>query len=185
MQDRISNHPNRWVLTPVTGETDTYDFTRADDPTQVGTPLNKATFLPDAVASAIESATGVSGVTLPGEALDAIATRLSAIGAANTIARMASGSYVGAGGDSSTKTKTLTFAFKPRFLIVAKAGTNIIGQTGETGLWIYGLTTMRGNNNVTYNNSNSISWNATSGGAAYRMDASGTTYYYFAVGVDS
>lgn len=184
MQDRISNHPNRWVLTPVTGETDTYDFTRADDPAQVGTPLNKATFLPDAVAAAIEAATGVSGITLPGEALDAIATRLSAIGATNTIARMASGSYTGAGGDSATKKKTLTFPFKPRFLVIAKSGAALLGQAGEYGIWIYGLTVMKSNNNITYDNSNSISWVATSGGAAYRLDASGTTYYYFAVGVD-
>ena len=184
MQDRIANHPNRWVLTPVSGESNTYDFTRADDPTQAGTPLNKATFLPDAVAAAIEAATGVSGVTLPSEALDAIATRLSAIGAANTIARMVSGSYTGAGGDSSTKTKTLTFPFKPRFLVIAKSDAALLGAAGDYGIWIYGLTVMKTNNNVTYNDGNSMSWAATSGGAAYRLDASGTTYYYFAVGVD-
>lgn len=184
MQDRISNHPNRWVLTPVTGETDTYDFTRADDPTQVGTPLNKATFLPDAVAAAIEAATGISGITLPAEAFDALAAQFSAIGATNTIARMASGSYVGAGGDSTTKKKTLTFSFKPRFLVVTKNVGMLGTAAGDYLLWINGVTVMKWNNNVTYNNDNSISWVCTNGGASYRLDTSGTTYYYFAVGVD-
>ena len=43
MQDRISAYPGRVKLTPVAGQADTYDLTRADQPTQEGTPLNKAT----------------------------------------------------------------------------------------------------------------------------------------------
>jgi hypothetical protein len=134
MQDRISNHPNRWVLTPVTGETDTYDFTRADDPTQVGTPLNKATFLPDAVASAIESATGVSDVELPADALDAIATFISGFGDISKSVYVETGSYVGTGIISSLSSQSgnnvyikniasapsLTFSFKPRFLFIKR-----------------------------------------------------------------
>lgn len=183
MNDRIANHPNRWKLTPVTGQTNVYDAERADDPTVAGTPLNKATFLPDAVATAIETATGVSGITLPADALDAIATQLTAIGSAANLTRIAFGSYTGAGGDSSTKSKTLTFSFKPRFLVVTK-NVAMFGGAGEYLLWINGVTVMKWNNNVTYNNGNSISWVCTNGGAAYRLDSSGTTYYYFALGVD-
>ena len=189
MQDRISNHPNRWVLTPVTGETDTYDFTRADDPTQTGTPLNKATFLPDAVASALETATGVSGISLPADALDALATAMTQIGTRTNIARVATGSYTGAGGTSTTKSKSLSFSFKPRFLVILKSGQNVnIYSTGNCTSWMYGATTMAMSNNVTYNNGTSISWtNSTTtqdNRPSYRMDESGVTYYYFCVGVD-
>ena len=132
MQDRISNHPNRWVLTPVTGETNTYDFTRADDPTQTGTPLNKATFLPDAVATALETATGVSGISLPADALNALATYISGFGDISKTAYVETGSYVGTGVISSLSSQSgnnvwiknvasapsLTFSFKPRFLFI-------------------------------------------------------------------
>lgn len=47
MQDRISAYPGRVKLTPVAGQADTYDLTRADQPTQEGTPLNKASLLSD------------------------------------------------------------------------------------------------------------------------------------------
>lgn len=51
MQDRIPLYPGRVKMTPVAGQANTYDMVRADDPTQPGTPLNKATFLKDATAA--------------------------------------------------------------------------------------------------------------------------------------
>lgn len=51
MQDRVPLYPGRVKMTPVAGQANTYDMTRADDPTQVGTPLNKATLLKDATAA--------------------------------------------------------------------------------------------------------------------------------------
>lgn len=53
MNDRISEHPGRVTLTPVAGQENTFDMVRADQPTQEGTPLNKATLLTDEVAEAI------------------------------------------------------------------------------------------------------------------------------------
>lgn len=53
MQDRIPTYPGRVKLTPVTGEENIYDMERADEPTQVGTPLNKATLLTDSTETAI------------------------------------------------------------------------------------------------------------------------------------
>ena len=41
MQDRVSLHPGRVKLVSVPGQENTYDMVRADEPTQVGTPLNK------------------------------------------------------------------------------------------------------------------------------------------------
>lgn len=52
MQDRISAYPGRVKLTPVAGQADTYDLTRADQPTQEGTPLNKASLLSDETVQA-------------------------------------------------------------------------------------------------------------------------------------
>lgn len=51
MQDRVSLYPGRVKLTPVSGQENTYDMVRADEPTQEGDPLSKATFLKDATAA--------------------------------------------------------------------------------------------------------------------------------------
>lgn len=52
MKDRVSLHPGRVVLTPVPGQTNTYDMTMADQPTQVGDPPTKANLLPDGIVTA-------------------------------------------------------------------------------------------------------------------------------------
>ena len=51
MKDRIPLYPGRVKLNPVTGQENTYDMVRADDPTQEGTPLNKASLLSDETAA--------------------------------------------------------------------------------------------------------------------------------------
>lgn len=53
MQDRVPVYPGRVVLTPVAGQTNTYDMVRADQPTQEGTPLKKSTLLSDETAQAM------------------------------------------------------------------------------------------------------------------------------------
>lgn len=58
MQDRVPLYPGRVKMTPVAGQANTYDMTRADDPTQAGTPLNKATLLKDATAALFGLGTG-------------------------------------------------------------------------------------------------------------------------------
>ena len=50
MKDRVPTYPGRVKLTPVEGQENTYDMTRADQPAQAGTPLNKATLLKDETA---------------------------------------------------------------------------------------------------------------------------------------
>jgi hypothetical protein len=47
MRDRVSLYPGRVKLTPVVGETDTFDMVRADAPTDVGTELSKKNLLQD------------------------------------------------------------------------------------------------------------------------------------------
>lgn len=51
MKDRVSLYPGRVTLTPVAGQQNTYDMERADQPTQVGTPLNTNTLLKDSTAA--------------------------------------------------------------------------------------------------------------------------------------
>lgn len=43
-KDRVPTYPGRVRLVPVEGQKDTYTMTRADEPTDAGTPLSKATF---------------------------------------------------------------------------------------------------------------------------------------------
>lgn len=42
--DRVPRYPGRVTLTPVSGQANTYDLQRADDPIQEGTPINRALF---------------------------------------------------------------------------------------------------------------------------------------------
>lgn len=42
--DRVSTYPGRVVLTPVSGQTNTYDMERADVPVEEGTPVDKKLF---------------------------------------------------------------------------------------------------------------------------------------------
>lgn len=54
VKDRIPTYPNRIKLVPVEGEENTYDIQRADQPTEVGTPVNQALF--DSIRNNLESA---------------------------------------------------------------------------------------------------------------------------------
>ena len=50
MTDRQALKPGRITLVPVAGQANTYDISMADEPTNEGTPLSKATFLQDDTA---------------------------------------------------------------------------------------------------------------------------------------
>lgn len=69
MQDRVPLYPGRVKLTPVSGQTNVYEMTRADQPTQEGTPLNKATLLQDATAALF----GLGTDAVPDDMLNALA----------------------------------------------------------------------------------------------------------------
>lgn len=179
MQDRVSNYPGRWKLTPVTGTTDTYDFERADDPTVEGTKLNKATFLPDAVASAIEAATGGSNINLPADALNAIATALSSIGLTKNC-KISYGSWSGTG---YTGGRNYQFSNPPRLVFACKNGGFPFGDATKCAfLWAYNMTS---DGTRTFSlNGNTLSWsNSTAGstGIVNNLNESGATYYIVGV----
>ena len=69
MKDRVPVYPGRVVLTPVSGQQNTYDMTRADQPTQDGTPLNKASLLKDATAALFD----LGSDAVPDDMLNALA----------------------------------------------------------------------------------------------------------------
>ena len=68
MQDRVPLYQGRVTLTPVAGQENTFDMARADQPTQEGTPLNKATLLKDTTAAKF----GKDASAVPDEVLDVL-----------------------------------------------------------------------------------------------------------------
>ena len=53
-QDRVPRYPGRVTMTPVSGQANTYDLARADDPVVEGTKLNKALF--DSMQAEVQAA---------------------------------------------------------------------------------------------------------------------------------
>lgn len=68
MQDRVPLYPGRVKLNPVAGQDNTFDMVRADEPTQEGTPLNKATLLKDYTANLL----GLPNTAVPDDAFLAL-----------------------------------------------------------------------------------------------------------------
>lgn len=99
MKDRISNYPGRVRLEPVPGQENTYDLVRADEPTQEGTPLNKATLLKDSTAAAL----GLSDDALPDDALNELKALVDKSQTAANLAQSRAD-------DTFTKAQTLTAA---------------------------------------------------------------------------
>ena len=76
MQDRVPLYPGRVTLTPVSGQANTFDLVRADQPTQEGTPLNKASLLKDATAALF----GLPNTAVPDDALHLLSRFQSGLG---------------------------------------------------------------------------------------------------------
>ena len=121
MQDRVSLYPGRVKLEPVAGQSNLYDLTRADQPTQEGTPLNKANLLSDATAAAIKALLA-SQTEDPATPNDALNTLTQAVEAVATVAAgkcsIETSTYTGNGKHGSANPVTLTFPKKPSLVIV-------------------------------------------------------------------
>lgn len=138
MQDRVSLYPGRVKLEPVAGQANTYDLTRADQPTQEGTPLNKANLLSDATAAAIKAllasqtenpVTLNAALAILAQAVDAAATKADAVDSRGNC-EIYSGSYVG---NSSNTTTTMIFPHKPYVVMVCgRDANNMIAWRGQT-----------------------------------------------------
>lgn len=121
MKDRVPVNPGRVLITPENGSAAFYaTMTRADNPTQEGTPLNKSSLLKDATAALF----GLGTDAVPDDVLVAIKTALTQhdtdIAAR---AKTATGSYTGTGAYGSANKRTLTFGFRPKLIVISKSPT--------------------------------------------------------------
>ena len=192
MKDRIPTYPGRVKIVPVEGKTNVYDMTRADNPTQDGTPLNKTTFLKDTTAAMF----GLGYDAVPDDVFKAIGNMLDGR------VRIAAGTYIGTGTYGEAYPCTLTFPFFPKFVYLFKtpdiyAVTGALSGASRTDQVIIpsqissfqvvenidgSLTNVK--NNVTISEAdNSISWYTSSRNtAAAQMNKAEQTYGYFAIG---
>ena len=195
MKDRIPTYPGRVTLTPVSGQANTYDLVRADEPTEAGTALNKANLLTDAVASAIQTIAGAaSAPDTPNAALNLLAQ------AVGNSAKVAFGTYTGTGTYGSSNPTSLTFDFEPKFLWVtcgdALTG-NYLGNSSQQvqpksqmmvlrNISTATLNVMNAGTTATINitwNGNTVSWYSTYSDVYQLNKGSGyNTYTYFAIG---
>lgn len=128
MQDRVPLYPGRVKLTPVSGQSNIYDMERADQPTIAGTPLNKTTFLTDAVAELY----GLTGSSATINDVLSILTKAAMLNSDESAVtnmdgdelltipgvQIATGSYVGTGTYGSSNPCTLTFDFVPILVVI-------------------------------------------------------------------
>lgn len=191
MKDRASLYPGRVKLIPVAGQENTYDMVRADEPTQNGDPLSKATFLKDSTAALF----GLDNTALPDDVLVAIKTMFDGR------VRIAHGTYSGTGVYGVNNKNSLTFPFAPELLILYRAGNiGIVSGSKDNSESFYAIlpkqtTVFR---TVAYDGSyykdetiyisfsgQTATWYmdySYSNNAGAQFNASGTTYGYIAIG---
>lgn len=118
MEDRIPANPGRVLVTPENGGAAYYaTLTRADNPTQEGTPLNKANLLTDATAALF----GLGANAVPNDVFSTVRALIArnATDIANGV-KIATGSYTGTGNYDSSNKNTLAFGFKPQFVLIVE-----------------------------------------------------------------
>ena len=175
MKDRTPKYPGRVKLTPVSGQTNVYDMTRADSPTQDGDPINKATLLKDTTAALYDLGTDA----LPDDVLQVIRTVL------DERAIVESGTYTGTG----TKTPSLVFSIVPKFVVIQEQDSSVGGNYEHTGWWISEMTYL-----ITYSsqstprpvtlNGKTFSWTGSATDNAKEvLNESGKVYSYIGIGV--
>lgn len=200
MKDRVAVNPGRVLITPENGSPYYATMTRADNPTQEGTPLNKNSLLKDTTAALL----GGNADMVPDEALVALKNMVDGltpkkIGAAN----FASGSYVGTGRYGSSAKNSLTFPFEPIAVVVMCEKQKTPDQYDKTidGGWVWLRGTQAGYSVASFDanqtsacmvpiswNGNTVSWYVTNyyfgnvGQARCQLNYSGYVYQYIAIG---
>lgn len=194
MQDRVPVNPGRVLVTPENGGAAYYaTLTRADNPTQEGTPLNKAALLKDATAALF----GLGGDAVPDDVLAKTKTLIDKV---NTLAtsktQMATGSYVGAVQYGASNPNKLTFEFAPKLVVIVPGYTTGKGFNERLLVLPYGAdyvaTAFGGTSgssvekpphskvvDVSGWGSKTISWYSTNSASA-QMNESACTYYWAA-----
>lgn len=195
MKDRVPLYPGRVKLTTVSGQENTYDMVRADEPTQEGTPLNKATLLKDETAALFgldENAVPDDVLALIKQMIDSNYSELFSL--ANSKAKIATGSYTGTGKYGENNPNRLTFDFIPQYIAIYCIGADYGNTPIKTELMqgMYGVFNEDDIFNASYydgNNSNTgvlLEWGTTvkfyANSLIRQPNKQGVTYKYFAIG---
>lgn len=206
MQDRVPLYPGRIKLLPVAGQENTFDMVRADQPTQVGTPLNKDALLKDATAALY----GLDADAVPDDVLALLKPLVdNAQDSADRNSRIVIGTYVGTGTYGSSNPCSLTFDFTPTYIAILVASRNTtnkitVGEQDLNSIFFpavpttytagYGFITtlsISSDNSYGKRSGNTFSWychkpsNSSSGAWVYtqgQANEAGVTYVYVAIG---
>lgn len=174
MQDRIPTKPNRVLITPETGQPYYATVTRADEPTQEGTALNKASLLKDTTAELF----GLGADAVPDDVLNQIKILLDGK------PRIETGSYDGTQTYGQSYPNKLTFDFQPKLICISHENDSTYGgypwvKDAKIGKSAISGTTTRfcnlkwGDNFVEYYADDS---------AGSQLNSSNVKYCYFAIG---
>lgn len=184
MKDRVPLYPGRVILNPVSGQENTYDLTRADQPQQEGTPLNKANLLSDTTAAAIASATKIANSSDP--VINEMLANIAAVIGTN-LKLTKTGSYVGTGTKGQNNAIQLVIGFCPVFVAVLNKGSTrpgliIYDKTSDTFCsntydWRDYLTVQYADGVLSY-------YTTMTGSSAvyYQLNEKSVNYYWVAIG---
>lgn len=189
MQDRVPANPGRVLVTPENGGAAYYaTLTRADNPTQEGTPLNKANLLSDATAALF----GLGTNAVPNDAFAAIKRLIdnNSLAIANSV-KIATGSYNGTGTYGSANKNTLTFGFEARWVFIIEEFRDLNTSAFSEYMQLINplaaavMESSSANNpgsktNVTWSDTG-VSWYS-SEGVIGQQNRSGYVYRYIAIG---
>lgn len=155
---------------------------------QAGTKLSKSNLLTDATAAGM----GLTAAATPDQALNKLRqlVQTAQSGVDNGV-KIVNGKYVGTHKYGESNPNTLTFAFSPKFLIVAESFSDFQykNPASDFGIFvrdaIYSLYVNMGwanNDNKVIWGENSVSWYARSGNYNTQFNAINKEYCYFAIG---
>lgn len=175
----MPKYPGRVTLTPVAGQENTFDMAMADEPTIDGTPLNKATLLQDATASAL----GLTSSAVPNDAFGILASAKDDVANLKTnIVKKLEIETIQYTGTGAT-TKTINFyKIRPYIAVIAPSGDD------TTVAWVarnakgYSTTTMNDSNYGTATFANASITLEGEYKATNAMNASGIVYNCYAYG---
>lgn len=189
MKDRTPRFPGRVILNPVSGQANTFDVVRADEPLEEGTPINKQTLLTDDTAAEV----------WPAEASrPADPTVDDALLQLSKYSKIAHGSYTGTGYAGTGYENVLTADFAPKMAIVyATTGvansdyeepTIFLANCSVAYRYFKRSSTASSNKLDLTWGANSLTWvysQATPGNAGYgiyQLNSAGTVYQYILLG---
>ena len=194
MKDRIPANPGRVLVTPENGGSAYYaTLTRADNPTQEGTPLNKANLLTDATAALF----GLGANAVPNDVFSTVRALIArnATDIANGV-KIETGSYVGTGEYNwpTPVPNELTFSIVPKIVFLYSEDytsyntipTHYFFFNGQSSFIPDG--TSSGSNALTWSGK-TVSWYynyyvsvSQADGSKFQFNTDGKVYYYTAIG---